>query len=115
MVLLRILRPLIYSTGLQGAGAKFRLQPAADNVTAFDYNNPFVAPMGRLVIVSVTGVLWQWAVIPQRIDVTTFKVVAVGTRIAPRPEQIPACAANAPGSSLGSWRLNDDRAAGVMS
>ena len=28
--------------------------------------------------------------------------VAVGTRIAPRPPQIPACAANAPGSCLGS-------------
>ena len=38
-------------------------------------------------------------------------VVAVGTRIAPRPPaQIPACAANAPGSSLGSnvgWRAVD--------
>src|ERR1700741_5031161 len=32
-----------------------------------------------------------------------------------QPAQIPASAANAPGSSLGFWRRNGDRAAGVMS
>jgi len=30
-----------------------------------------------------------------------------------QPVQIPASATNAPGSSLGSWRRNGDRAAGV--
>jgi len=34
-------------------------------------------------------------------------------RFQPPPVQIPASAANAPGSSLGSWRRNGDRAAGV--
>src|SRR5215510_4812438 len=29
------------------------------------------------------------------------------------PAQIPACAANAPGSSLGFWRRSDDRAKGA--
>jgi hypothetical protein len=29
------------------------------------------------------------------------------------PVQIPACAANAPGSSLGFWRRSGDRVAGV--
>ena len=33
----------------------------------------------------------------------------------PPPARIPACAANAPGSSLGFWRRNGDRAAGVVS
>ena len=32
-------------------------------------------------------------------------MVAVGTRISPRPAQIPACAANAPGSSLARTEL----------
>ena len=31
----------------------------------------------------------------------------------PPPVQIPACAANAPGSSLGFWRRSGDKAAGV--
>src|ERR1700731_4471807 len=31
------------------------------------------------------------------------------------PAQIPACAANAPGSSLGFWRRSDDMAKGVAS
>ena len=31
------------------------------------------------------------------------------------PAQIPACAANAPGSSLGFWRRSGDRAKGVVS
>src|SRR5882762_8119443 len=30
------------------------------------------------------------------------------------PAQIPACAANAPGSSLGFWRRSGDRAMGVV-
>src|ERR1700758_4930727 len=30
-----------------------------------------------------------------------------------QPVQIPACAANAPGSSLGFWRRSGDKAAGV--
>jgi hypothetical protein len=34
-------------------------------------------------------------------------------RFQPPPVQIPASATNAPGSSLGSWRRNGDRAAGV--
>jgi hypothetical protein len=29
------------------------------------------------------------------------------------PAEIPACAANAPGSSLGFWRRSGDKAAGV--
>ena len=33
----------------------------------------------------------------------------------PPPARISACAANAPGSSLGFWRRNGDRAAGVVS
>jgi len=32
---------------------------------------------------------------------------------APPPGQIPACAASAPGSSLGSWRRSGEQAAGV--
>jgi hypothetical protein len=31
----------------------------------------------------------------------------------PPPGQIPACAANAPGSSLGFWRRSGEEAAGV--
>ena len=34
-------------------------------------------------------------------------------RCQPPPVQIPACAANAPGSSLGFWRRSGDKAAGV--
>jgi hypothetical protein len=33
----------------------------------------------------------------------------------PPPAQIPACAANAPGSSLGFWRRSGDMAMGVAS
>jgi hypothetical protein len=33
----------------------------------------------------------------------------------PPPVQIPACAANAPGSSLGFWRRSGDMAVGVVS
>ena len=32
-----------------------------------------------------------------------------------QPAQIPACAANAPGSSLGFWRRSGDMAVGVVS
>jgi hypothetical protein len=40
--------------------------------------------------------------------------VTVGTAVASRPPvQIPACAANAPGSCLGFWRRSGDKAAGV--
>jgi 2-dehydropantoate 2-reductase len=35
-------------------------------------------------------------------------------RCQPPPVQIPACAANAPGSSLGFWRRSGDKAAGVL-
>ena len=40
----------------------------------------------------------------------------VGKRVSPLPPaQIPACAANAPGSSLGFWRRSGDKVEGVGS
>jgi hypothetical protein len=61
------------------------------------------------------------AEIPRRVFVEFYSSTSSVTgrrrddRYRPPPAQIPAYAANAPGSSLGFWRRSDDRAMGAIS